>query len=119
MQLYEKGIIDAVEVLKQTDVADTEGVLNRHGQLAKMQGQIQQLDDQVKDLEGDLQTARREVVHAREKAELEKFKSNLKKSSTKADMASSLYKTRTEDELKKLRNAVAEVERQSNSVGKG
>jgi len=119
MQLYEKGIIDAVEVLKQTDVADTEGVLNRHGQLAKMQGQIEQLGDQVKDLEGDLQTARREVVHAREKAELEKFKSNLKKSSTKADMASSLYKTRTEDELKKLRNAVAEVEKQSNSVGKG
>lgn len=119
MQLYQAGIIDNVEVLKQTDVADTEGVLNRFDERSRMQGQIQQLNEQVKDLEGDLQTARREVVHAREKAELEKFKSNLKKSSDKADMTSQLYKSRTEDELKKLQQAVAEVERQTNSVREG
>ena len=119
MTLFKNGIIDNIEVLKQTDVADTEGVLNRFDERVKMQGQIQQLGKQVKDLSGDLQTARREVVHAREKAELEKFKGNLKKSSDKADMTTQLYKSRTGDELKKLQKAVAVVERQTNSQREG
>jgi hypothetical protein len=119
MELFKNGIIDNIEVLKQTDVADTEGVLNRFDERTKMKGQIQQLGKQVKDLEGDLQTARREVVHAREKSELEKFKGNLKKSSDRADMTTQLYKSRTGDELKKLQKAVAEVERQTNSQREG
>ena len=57
MQLFQQGIIDQVEVLKQTDVADMEGVLERADQRNQMQSQIQQLQGQVKKLTGDLQTA--------------------------------------------------------------
>jgi len=110
MQLYEKGLIDQIEVLKQTDVADMEGVIERSSQMAEMQNQIKGLGDQVKDLEGDLQTATRELVHARQRVELEKYKSSLDKSSTKAEATEQLFKQRVGDEVKKLRQAVAEQE---------
>ena len=110
MQLYEKGLIDQVEVLKQTDVADLEGVLERSSQMSKMQQQISGLSDQVKDLEGDLQTSQRELQHARQRVELEKFKAELDKSSTKAQATETVFKARAGDEVKKLRESVAEQE---------
>ena len=42
-ELFTMGVIDQVELLKQTDVADMEGVLERSGMSAKDQQQIQQL----------------------------------------------------------------------------
>ena len=116
MQLYEKGLIDQVEVLKQTDVADLEGVLERSSQMSKMQQQISGLTDQVKDLEGDLQTSQRELQHARQRVELEKFKSELDKSSTKAHATESVFKARASDEVKKLRDSVAEQEATNRTI---
>jgi uncharacterized protein YukE len=116
MQLYEKGLIDQVEVLKQTDVADMEGVLERSSQMSKMQQQISGLSDQVKDLEGDLQTSQRELQHARQRVELEKFKSELDKSSTKANATESVFKARASDEVKKLRDSVAEQEATNRNI---
>jgi len=108
MQLYEKGLIDQIEVLKQTDVADLEGVLERSSQMSKMQQSIEGLKEEVKELEGDLQTSQRELQHARQRVELEKFKTDLQKSSTKAEATEQLFKARAGDEVKKLREAVAE-----------
>ena len=54
MQLYQSGLIDQIEVLKQTDVADMEGVLERAGQMQKLMQQVQQQEEQIKKLEGDL-----------------------------------------------------------------
>lgn len=52
MQLYSSGLIDQIEVLKQTDVADMEGVLERVGQMKQMQQQVQAQAEQIKDLKG-------------------------------------------------------------------
>jgi cell division protein FtsB len=57
MQLYSSGLIDQIEVLKQTDVADMEGVLERAGQMQQMQAQVQAQTEEIKNLKGDLQTA--------------------------------------------------------------
>jgi len=116
MQLYEKGLIDQIEVLKQTDVADLEGVLERSSQMSKMQQQITGLTDQVKDLEGDLQTSQRELQHARQRVELEKFKAELDKSSTKAQATETVFKARASDEVKKLRETVAEQEATNRNI---
>ena len=53
-------------------------------------------------------TASRELQHARQRVELEKFKTDLQKSSTKAEATEQLFKARAGDEVKKLREAVAE-----------
>ena len=99
VELYRLGIIDQVEVLKQTEVADIEGVLERHSMITQMQQQLQAASEEISKLEGDLQTAEREAVHAGKKVELEKFKSQL--AQLKADMgaASQIYKTRLQDQL--------------------
>tara|TARA_R110000744_G_scaffold20428_3_gene53568 strand:+ start:63 stop:2261 length:2199 start_codon:yes stop_codon:yes gene_type:complete len=108
MELYRSGIIDQVEVLKQTDVANVEDILNRKGQVQQMMKRLQQQDKKIKDLRGDLQTAQREVIHARQRVEVEKFKTQLGSTANRADLATQLYKSRSEDELRKIKNVVAE-----------
>ena len=106
MELFKAGLIDQTEVLKQTDVADMEGVLERAGQMQQLQGQVQQQQEQIKKLEGDLQTAQRESVHDRKRVEVKEFEKKLAKAEAKAEMATQLYKERAADELKKLREEV-------------
>ena len=109
-ELYSMGVIDQVELLKQTDVADMEGVLDRAGREAQLQQQVQGLTEEVKNLKGDLQTAQRESLHDRKRVELKEFEVKLAKAEAKAEMASSLYKSRAGDELAKLKEAVSDLE---------
>lgn len=102
MQLYQAGLIDQLEVLKQTDVADMEGVLERAGQMQKMQQQMQMQAEEIKKLRGDLQTAQRESLHDRKRVEVKEFEKKLAKAEAKVEMASQLYKNRLADELKWL-----------------
>ena len=113
MQLYQTGLIDQVEVLKQTDVADMEGVLERNDQRKQMAGQIQQLQAQVKQLSGDLQTAQRESVQDRKRVEVKEFEKKLAKAEAKIEMATTLHSKRSQDELDKLKDAVSEVEKEN------
>jgi len=106
MELYKSGLIDQTEVLKQTDVADMEGVLERAGQMQKLMQQVQQQTEQIKQLKGDLQTAQRESIHDRKRVEVKEFEKKLAKAEAKAEMATQLYKERASDELKKLREEV-------------
>jgi hypothetical protein len=117
-ELYQMGIIDQIELLKQTDVADMEGVLARSGQMQQMQGQVQAQQEEIKKLKGDLQTAQRESLHDRKRVEVKEFEVKLAKAEAKAEMASSLYKARAGDELAKLRDAVSEVEETNSEQSK-
>ena len=110
MNLYEKGIIDQQEVLKQTEVADTEGVLKRTSIINQLQAQVQQQEEQIKELEGDLQTAQRESVSDRKKVEIEKFKTKLTNSANKTEKASQLYEARLQDELSKVKDENREIQ---------
>ena len=106
-------IIDQIELLKQSDVADMEGVLERNDQRVQMQKQIQSLQGQVKQLSGDLQTAQRESVHDRKRVEVKEFEKKLAKAEAKIEMASQLHSKRSADELEKLKEAVSEVEKET------
>ena len=109
MQLYQSGLIDQVEVLKQTDVADMEGVLERAGQMEKMQAQVQAQEEEIKKLRGDLQTAQRESLHDRKRVEVKEFEKKLAKAEAKVEMAQKLYTTRLADELKMAKEEVEPV----------
>jgi len=100
MQLHQSGLIDQIEVLKQTDVADMEGVLERSGQMKQLQGQVQSQQEEIKKLKGDLQTAQRESLHDRKRVEVKEFEKKLAKAEAKVEMAQKLYSTRLADELK-------------------
>jgi uncharacterized protein YlxW (UPF0749 family) len=117
MDLYERGLIDQIEVLKQTEVVDTEGVLERYSEMQRLQAELAQAQEQIKMLSGDLQTAQRESQHARQKAEIEKFKSQLKATASRAEAAGMLHKERMGDELRAQRkqtNAASIYEQTAN-----
>ena len=79
LEAYQLGLIDRTEALKKTEIFDKEGVLQRTGEVQRMQGVIAQLQDQIKILSGDLQTAQRESMSDRKRVEVQKFKSELDK----------------------------------------
>jgi hypothetical protein len=99
MELYRGGIIDQVEVLKQTEVADQEGVLERMDQIKMLTQQLIATQEELKMVKGDLQTASREAVHAQKRVEVEKFKSELGGKKNQIDAATQVYQTRLQDEL--------------------
>ena len=105
-ELYSLGVIDQEELLSQTDVADMEGVLERAGQMQQMQQQIQGAQEEIKKLKGDLQTAQRESLHDRKRVELKDFEVKLAKMEASMNMASQLYKHRTNDHLKQVKQEV-------------
>ncbi len=115
MQLYQSGLIDQIEVLKQTDVADMEGVLERAGQMQKMQQQIQMQTEEIKNLKGDLQTAQRESLHDRKRVEVKEFEKKLAKAEAKVEMAAKLYQTRLADELKVAKEDLADFDERRNT----
>ena len=60
MQLYQSGLIDQIELLKQTDVADMEGELQREGQMEEMPQQEEGQYEEIKKMKGEEQTAQGE-----------------------------------------------------------
>jgi|TARA_R100001530_G_scaffold136364_1_gene116734 hypothetical protein len=106
MQMFQAGLIDQVEMLKKTEVVDTEGVLERMNTIKMLQQQLQQQDEEIKELKGDLQTADRETVGARKRLEVEKFKSELSDQSSKAKAATSLYDARLKDTIANVKQSV-------------
>ena len=111
-ELYQLGVIDQVELLSQTDVADMEGVMARKGQLQQAMQQIQSQEEQIKKLQGDLQTAQRESVHDRKRIEVKEFEVKLAKAEAKAEMATQLYQTRLSDEIRNIREDAKRIEKQ-------
>jgi len=100
MQLFQVGIIDQVEVLKKTDVADVEGVLERHSIMQQMQQQIMQLQQQLEEVSGDKQTTDRENLHLKQKVEVEKFKTKMTDVHTDIRKAVQVYENNLESDRK-------------------
>jgi len=98
MQLYQMGIIDQVEILKKTDVADADGVMERVGIIRNLQGQLAQAQEEIKRLQGDLQTSDREAIQARKRVEVEKFGSQLDKLKNKAEAATIINEQRNRNQ---------------------
>ena len=105
-ELFSLGVIDQEELLKQTDVADMEGVLERAGIMSQLQSQVQGAQEEIKKLKGDLQTAQRESLHDRKRVELKDFEVKLAKMEAQMSAAAQLYKNRTNDHLKQIKEEV-------------
>ena len=103
MQMYEKGLIDQVEVLKKTEIVDTEGVLERTAMIQQLQSQLEQAQEEINNLKGDLQTADRESQHAKKRLEVEKFKSSLADPKAEIKKSSALNKERLADQFEQVR----------------
>ena len=99
VKLYELGIIDQVEVLKQTEVIDIEGVMDRFSEIQRLRQGLAQAEEKIKELSGDLQTAQRESVNDRKRVEVMKFKTDLSGEMEKVKSTAQVFTTRLSDEL--------------------
>jgi hypothetical protein len=105
-EFFQMGIIDQQEVLKKSEIFDTEGILERTGAVQQLQSQVAQLQQQVKDLTGDLQTAHRESMHDKKRVELEKSKSRIKETELELKKSQQIYSERLNDALKQQKKVV-------------
>ena len=109
MAAYDKGLIDRQEVLKKTEIFDTEGVLQRIDVIQQLTGQLQQSQEEIKQLKGDLQTREREVYHAKQQTEIEKFKGSLDAVENKTQASRQVYESRLQDAEQRIKEEVAEA----------
>lgn len=108
--MLELGVIDDIELMKQTDVVDIQGVMKRKSMYAQMRDMIAQLQAENKKISGDLQTAQRESVQDRKRVEVEKFKSGLAEESARLGAATDVAIQRMGDELRNAKKELASEE---------
>jgi hypothetical protein len=108
MALYEKGVIDRLELLKHAEIVDPQAVAERMSEIEILRQQLNTAIDKIKDLEGDLQTATRESMHDRKRVEVEKFKSSISGLRQKAEAATEIYTKRLADEVALAATSVKE-----------
>jgi len=104
LELYKNGIIDQLEVLKQTEVADLDGVMQRSSYIKQLESQLQQSQESIKDLQGQMQSMMRENIHLNKRVEVAKFAAELKSHANAVEHATMLYKERQQDELNMKKN---------------
>lgn len=118
-EMLQLGAIDREEFLKQTEIVDIEGVLERTSEIVQLQQALAQAQEQIKQLSGDLQTATRESQHDRKRVEIEKFKSTLADQKAKMGAASDLFTARLGDELTKRKVQTKAVAARKGANGTG
>jgi hypothetical protein len=107
-ELYQMGLIDQLETLKQMEVADIEGVIERFSEMMMLKRELEGATEEIKKLSGDLQTSQRETMHARQHAELASFKAKLAAEDSQNAAASQLYRQRLSDGTKMAAKAVSQ-----------
>ncbi len=109
LDLKREGIIDRLEVLKKTDVADSEEVESRMNEVQLLVQSLQAAQDRIQELEGDMQTADRELRVADRQVEREKVKSQLRGEMANVKATSQLTQSRLTDKLKELDKAIGDL----------
>lgn len=61
---FDAGIIDDIAFLRETDVDDKEGIINRKSRMAQLTNAIESLETELKDRDGLIQTLRRQVMQS-------------------------------------------------------
>ena len=110
MELYEKKIIDQVEMLKKVEMVDTASVLERFSYVAQLEGMVTQLQNELKRTNGDMQTSQRTAVNALKRAELSEFASALEQIRVRTDASMQLTAERLGDALKQPEKVVKSQE---------
>ena len=92
-EMYDRQLIDQIEVLKHMDHFDLDELLERFGQMQQLQQQVAAQEEEIKRLKGDLQTADREAVAARKRTEVSRFQAEMARRTARADAELSNYET--------------------------
>ena len=77
MQMFDRGLVDDIAVLRGSDIEDAEEILERNSVLSQQRQALQNYAEQLSEVQGDLQTAQREAQHANQRTELSKFQAKL------------------------------------------
>lgn len=106
MELFERGLVDDIAVLRRTELPDAEEILERNSMYSQMQQAIGQLEEQVKNLKGDLQTAQRESQNAKEQAKLAKFGAQLSSVGSELKKGQEVFDISLKAELDKAKTLI-------------
>lgn len=79
VKLYDRGIVDDIEVLKKTEVFDTPRLIERKSMLAKAMQQNQDFQKALKDSTQEIERLRKENLRLEKQEILEEFKRELQK----------------------------------------
>lgn len=107
-EMFDRGIVDDIAVLKKTELPDADEILERKALYKEMQSVIQQQEEAIKNMKGDLQTLQRQTMNAEKRAELEKFKARLDNYEGEIKNAGQVFETSLRKEQEKQQALLAQ-----------
>jgi hypothetical protein len=116
MQMFDRGIIDDVAVLKHSDYPDADEILQRKSLLMQLGRAVEGYEQEISDLEGDIQTWQREALHAKQRTELEKFKTKLQAMGADAKASATVFRAALKNEEEKAALIAKQQTSQSESA---
>jgi hypothetical protein len=116
MQMFDRGIIDDVAVLKHSDYPDADEILQRKSLLMQLGRAVEGYEQEISDLEGDIQTWQREALHAKQRTELEKFKTKLQAMGADAKASATVLRAALKNEEEKAALIAKQQTSQSESA---
>lgn len=108
LQMYDRGLVDDIAVLKHSEYPDASEILERKSIYSQLQGQIGQITEELKKVTGDLQTAERKAVNADQRVIVEKAKSRLDQLLHKVEADATVFKDRMQSTAARAEKLLAE-----------
>lgn len=102
VKLYQLGIVDDVEVLKKTEVFDTEGVMKRKSMLAQTMNQNKEFQQAIKDLMSQVESLRKKNITLEKEMVIKDFKLDLQRELDELGLQATAQKKMRELEKKEL-----------------
>lgn len=112
IRMYEIGVIDQEEVLKKTEVFDTEGLLERSSQRSQMQRRIEELEEEVKTLKGREMRMDNELRAADRQVSKAKYDAQVARAEERVSKEAELTTQRLQDKLGQQERMISAIENQ-------
>ena len=78
MDLYEKKLVDKLEVWKKSDIFDTKELEKRFGEIAQLQGVIAQLKEELQRAKSQVVREQQKRMTSEERTQIERMKNDIK-----------------------------------------
>ena len=119
LTLLNAGIYDKTQVIMNMkgDI-DKASLMQRMGEIAKLQAQVQQAKEELKKMQGDLQTREREVFHANMRAEISEATKPVSEAVSNIKSNSKLEQARQRDKTRMVGEELSIAKQAINSESK-
>jgi hypothetical protein len=100
---FEKGLIDDIAMIAETDIRGKKQIIERKSMYSQMKGQISSMEESIKDKEGTIETLERQLVQAGIKMKIGQADNEIRKDVLETEGQQKLLRGMLKNEFEKMK----------------